>query len=154
MPRLATCLRAALAGGALAGPVAALFALLHVAHGALFSAAITGPVDLLGLVAIVGIGTFFGLLVALLAGFPVMVAMSALSIRQPVLTALIGALLGATTMHLLFMSGSPMSIPQISVGAIVGFVCGGFSALMQQRSNTSIERTCPGEPGHAAHVKR
>jgi hypothetical protein len=54
----------------------------------------------------------------------------------------------AQVVHHLQCAGSPVEFDAARIPASI------FSAGPQPAPNPSIERTCPGKPGHAAHVER
>jgi uncharacterized membrane protein HdeD (DUF308 family) len=82
------------------------------------------------LVSVCAVGIFFGVLVALAAGFPVFLALRLNGRRdKPLVIALWSAVLGAASYYVAFMAGSPPSWDWVSTGGAVGFMAGGIAAL-------------------------
>jgi hypothetical protein len=125
---VSSSLKLALVGGALGGPMSVvavlLFALANVFLGTSVSFA------LLDLMVIAAVGLFVGVLIAIVAGFPMFVLLTRLGLGRPIFIALWSALLGGVAYHVLFMLGSPIDWQWVLTGSFAGLLAGGTPALL------------------------
>ena len=102
-----------------------------------------GPFDLTDDLALKGVFVYS----ACFAAFAMLLALLAHHKRESTLSLSIGFILGALALHI---HGFQYSVPALLVGALA------HAAIRArgERPNPSIERTSPGKPGAASHVKR
>lgn len=127
-----------LVGGAAAGPVSLVGALLLRAYHSGFGGT-SGAEVALESVAVLAGGLFFGVLVALGAGLPTLVALALCGLGGVPTVSATGAVLSAASF--VAFTGGTLSLSLAAFGALVGGVSGAVGALYERRSNMPFDRT-------------
>jgi len=130
LPTVGQCLRSAIKGGAVAIATAPLAVIAPALLGWPQASDIGGILEAAGIM--LAIGAVFGPLVGLVAGFPILYALSRVRLATPLLVGIAGACLGV-----LFVAGffnwPPPSASLFALGIAIGAPCAVVAALQLRR---------------------